>query len=687
MPSVLIQDPHHPYAEHLIKLCHERYGLSAVCFFTDPKARALYAHAYPTLRSPLVEAVYDIRLQELEGFAERLRNRHEIVGVVPFLEPTVLPAALLAERLKLGWNRLETMRRFRDKHALKEHLRVQHPNVRVNASRLVKSLEDVLPGGVPPFARYVIKPNDGWGNDDVEMFDDTTPCEVVAAFVRAARRPLVIEEYIEGVEYFVNGQVDAHGEAAIVAAFRYTRVAANGRANIDYETRRVRHAAPTFGVLEEYTRQVVRASGLVRCPFHVEMKIDGRGPCLIEFGARLAGNGNAWVCNDLHGGQLDVFAAAAHSYVSDADYGPLGFDWEHYDATDVVYVHGVATRRERIHTVEGVAEVERLASFDRWVKKPEVGGNVVPTVSSLTAPWCVLLVSRTRGPADDGDDVEQPDAAAVRALMRINPRPNAIRLARATTRALRARLGYELRWRVARVLRPDDGAKPAMRRRTIDFAAKAANAVVRRLQLKGLMPGHRASQPGYLLAPSRVDQANEVLRWVKEYIAAPHPQLGRKGAICPYVYKATEIDRLVLAFHDEVERLKTRFPITEPDKSFASVVLVFPNIPDERLDALDRMHGEMKSHLMQSDVMVACFHKRNNKPALYNPDFPLYRAPLPCLVVRHMDVRDIAFLGHNRVAFDRYRQRFEGRFSDGLVSNEFGHVDMFTQAVERFPKK
>jgi hypothetical protein len=46
---------------------------------------------------------------------------------------------------------------------------------------------------------------------------------------------------------------------------------------------------------------------------------------------------------------------------------------------------------------------------------------------------------------------------------------------------------------------------------------------------------------------------------------------------------------------------------------------------------------------------------KSKKPALSNPDFKMFRAPFPALVLRHMDVRDIAFLNTNRKAFLHFR--------------------------------
>src|SRR5258708_8186004 len=54
------------------------------------------------------------------------------------------------------------------------------------------------------------------------------------------------------------------------------------------------------------------------------------------------------------------------------------------------------------------------------------------------------------------------------------------------------------------------------------------------------------------------------------------------------------------------------------------------------------------------------------------------------LALRHIDVRDIAFLGTNARAFKRYHALFSKLFEGGGVSNEFGHVSGYIQACERF---
>src|SRR5579884_4318706 len=131
MACVLVQDPCNPYAVELMDRLYRRHGHRAVCFFTDRRIRARAERAVPALRSEAVAASYDVPLRHLARFADFVRRRYDVAGVVPFNEDTVMPSAQLADWLELGWNPLETMRRFRDKHALKQYLRTAHPHLRM----------------------------------------------------------------------------------------------------------------------------------------------------------------------------------------------------------------------------------------------------------------------------------------------------------------------------------------------------------------------------------------------------------------------------------------------------------------------------------------------------------------------------------------------------------------------------
>jgi ATP-grasp domain len=393
----LIQDPYHEYGAQFIDHIYRTYGHRAICIYTNRRERMIHEAQFPQLRSDAVAAAYDVNLNRLADFAAAMaKSRHDIIAVIPFNETSVLPATTIAHFLELSWAQPNIMPLFRNKFALKDHLRKEYPGLRMNASRLVQTTRDVLSiRGQREYRRFVIKPNDGYGNRDIALFDrESTKREVDAYVGRLKHSELVMEEYIDGTEYFVNGQIDAGGDASTVAIFQYSRRPANGRHNIDFETSRVSYGTPLFDNLARYAENVMRATGLRRCPFHLELKVDELGPCLIEAAARLPGHGNALLSGELHGPGLDLIDLACHYYFK-PEYRELPLDWAAYNSQAVRYVHGVAHRPERICELEGIEEVEALPEFHSWVKKPVIGTRIPRTVDCLSMPWCVVLKAAT----------------------------------------------------------------------------------------------------------------------------------------------------------------------------------------------------------------------------------------------------------------------------------------------------
>lgn len=203
-----------------------------------------------------------------------------------------------------------------------------------------------------------------------------------------------------------------------------------------------------------------------------------------------------------------------------------------------------------------------------------------------------------------------------------------------------------------------------------------------------------------LLTPARLASAAEVFAWAREYLAEPHPQLGRTGPVCPFVQAAMNLERLDIAFEDAVDGVSLRairsallrhaddfrrhHQGSAAADGFNSRIIVFPHLPSAEGGKLDEVHAELKTKLMEQDTMVSAFHPLSEKPALANPHFPVFRAPFAAFALRRMDLRDIVFLGHNRRAFARYRERFGPAHAQGLVSDEYGYATAYREALRRF---
>jgi hypothetical protein len=396
--QVLIVDPYNEYGVLFIQSIFRRHGLPSVCLYTNCRERVAGEATVNQLPSEWVAASYDACTGSVDQLVGQLRAHHRIAAVIPFDELSVLPAVELASRLGLSWPQPQIMRRFRDKFALKQHLRSTAPRLRINASQLVRKDAEVFAlRKQTPYRRFVLKPNDGYGNQHIGLFAfDSSAAQIRSYLRRMQGRQVVMEEYIGGTEYFVNGQIDAAGKILIIAIFEYLRGSANGRHNIDLETLQVRHGTLLFDTVASYAEDVMRATELTRSPFHLELKVDELGPCLIEVAARLAGHGNAILCAELHGPQLDVIDWASHYYLGTGPYGVQPLNWRKYNSQTVRYVHGVAFRRERLCELHGIAEVEALPEFYKWVKKPVVGMRVPRTVDCLSMPWSLILQAPTQ---------------------------------------------------------------------------------------------------------------------------------------------------------------------------------------------------------------------------------------------------------------------------------------------------
>ena len=388
--AYFVVDPYHEYAQRLMAAAHERLGLQAICVHTDARRRFEARSRFPLDHRWIAEHA-EVPRGSLAEFAQQAARRHSIAGALPFNEPTVLPCATLAEAAGVPWCPREALGLFRDKVALVERLRRTRPDLRLYRQWPVTDLRDIRAIGAGLPDRFVLKPVHGFGNRGIGFFDRDASDEALIRFLAGGGGPWVLAERVGGREFFANGQVDASGRICLYAVFEYHRVAANGREALDYLTAKVGRRNRHFAQVDAYVREVIAASGLVRSPFHVEVKIDERGPCLIDAGARLVGNRNALVCEELHGGLFDPFEVAATAYLSPSLDDPPRLDWDAYDRSELLYVQGVATSAGRFYSTDGARDVEELPEFAGWVSRPELGQRIVPTVDLFTAPWSLLL--------------------------------------------------------------------------------------------------------------------------------------------------------------------------------------------------------------------------------------------------------------------------------------------------------
>lgn len=381
------------YIHKFVRIFYERWGIRSVLVFPTAVPAAVVAECSAQVGSQGVAAMVRADEQDLQGLATYLSGHYRVLAVVPQAEYQVGVAGKLCALLDIDWLPPSTIARFRDKQSLKDHIR-QHPNApRINRTRRVESEVDVRQWvDECDITRFVLKPNDGAGNQRVAFFDvPTTGPELKDYFDTNQGVQVLAEEFIDGPEYCVNGQVDESGTVRVFSVQLATHQSGNGRSNLAGGFRMLPTSTKEFRLACDYAVDVLRAAGLRRSPYHLDIKIDEQGPSLIEAGARLGGAGIPEDTKLAHRGTLDPFVEAARCYLPDTPGTPTEPDWAVYDSSHITTVVGLAPRSEVIVELSGVHAVEDLPEFAYWVMPVQLGQRVQRTVDLNTAPWQLTL--------------------------------------------------------------------------------------------------------------------------------------------------------------------------------------------------------------------------------------------------------------------------------------------------------
>ncbi|MGA4721893.1 DUF6875 domain-containing protein [Fictibacillus nanhaiensis] len=191
----------------------------------------------------------------------------------------------------------------------------------------------------------------------------------------------------------------------------------------------------------------------------------------------------------------------------------------------------------------------------------------------------------------------------------------------------------------------------------------------------------------YLL--SNLEPLKETLNYVS-YASKPHPSKGSSGAICPFLPKAIALDSIWCSVIDScnfdlnamqkvidesVQLFESLNEKNEKYKLYKTLVLIFPNIPSERVEEIiTGVHRTFKRKLVYRGLMIGEFFTDNSHHGLYNKDFFPLRSNVPLIAIRNLVPEDLPFLSKEsdsvemRIDFLKgYLQTFEGT----LDSNRF----------------
>lgn len=383
----LIIDPVGEYAKQILQFL-DRMGLYAIGLFSHPDREKLWDWRWSNESGVTLSHRYTLA----EGFdfkslIEAMATEDlPLAGIVSWDEESILLGAKVGEALKLEWNSLAVIERCRDK-AVMRHWIDSQSSLRIPQFRLVDRVEDAI-----SFQRdhqewpVVLKPPQGTGSQGVSF--PQSMAELKEGFrdlQGILQGPVLVEEYIEGPEFVVNGMVDCHGDLQVTDLWVYEK-----EGTLYLQTIKLPTTDPLFGELTAYAVELVHCLGLKRTPIHAEIKVSQEGPCLIEIGARFAGGNQPKLASRLHGHNL--FELAACHYLSDFKARGHELDWRRYDYFSCRIVSGVQNDSlSTIESIEGLDEVRALPSFLEIDRLRPPGANLPKTEDLDTKSWELYL--------------------------------------------------------------------------------------------------------------------------------------------------------------------------------------------------------------------------------------------------------------------------------------------------------
>lgn len=161
-----------------------------------------------------------------------------------------------------------------------------------------------------------------------------------------------------------------------------------------------------------------------------------------------------------------------------------------------------------------------------------------------------------------------------------------------------------------------------------------------------------------------------VLDWCREFLLAPHPDLGRTGAVCPYtgpaltrdlvhlatVPDATDLDQAVVGLRKWY--LRTADGLAREDVDLLTLLILLPGMDPADPRELDELQAGLKTDFVAAGLMVGQFHPLCANPGLWNTEFRPLRSPVPLLAIRRMVVFDLPFLTDDTAHFEAWLTHF-----------------------------
>ncbi|WP_141342213.1 ATP-grasp domain-containing protein [Bradyrhizobium sp. USDA 3458] len=376
----------------------KQYGIGTVHVMSAAQIPGIFqSHFNVDLYDEVICPPQHMGYEEIVEYHLKALHGRELEFVIAGCETGVELADSISERLGLPSNGTALSAARRDKSRLCEAL----------ASAGVRSIRQVVSDNAgeitswkreESFEEIVIKPLNSTGTEDVFFCStDTEVQRAVTAIVGKTNRVgafnklALAQEKINGQQYTVNA-VSIDGDAFVTEAWTYDTVPVEGASSVCSLERLLGGKEPIVQELSDYLVRALRALRIADGPAHAEIIVDGRGPVLVDFGARLQGTMSAKARTMALGHNHLTLTAWRYA-------DPKGF---------AEYMRRRGVYRRQAHALcvslisdmggvvtgySGLDAIRKLPSFADAIAFVPIGQELVPTIDLASTPGIVYLVN------------------------------------------------------------------------------------------------------------------------------------------------------------------------------------------------------------------------------------------------------------------------------------------------------
>lgn len=167
-----------------------------------------------------------------------------------------------------------------------------------------------------------------------------------------------------------------------------------------------------------------------------------------------------------------------------------------------------------------------------------------------------------------------------------------------------------------------------------------------------------------------------IRNWVATYLVAPHPELGRDGAVCPFTASsikeqsfwvgcdarqdltARDVEATIF---DVISVFHNLPPTAGAGMLLKTVVVVFPTVTEYGF--IDEAQRYLKDKSVTMGLMVGQFYPGCEEPGIRNQDFRPLQSPVALLAIRYMMSSDYPFLFKKPEWLVEYLRKFGPKIS------------------------